>query len=75
MECYFCKRSLDDADIADVVPLKREGEIIYACSRHHGVLEEYSRQFDGAIKDMRSAATGTQQAACVNNRSPVGDRL
>ena len=46
-----------DAELASVVPLKRRCETVYVCVKHHGVMDEYNRQFNGAVKNKESAAT------------------
>ena len=54
MVCYFCKKDLSDAELINVVPLKRGDDTVYACTKHDGVLIEYCRQFGGTVESLKS---------------------
>jgi len=46
MNCLFCKKEIKKNDITDgeAVSLAKDSKIVYACTSHHGVLEEKKRQ-------------------------------
>jgi len=44
MKCFICDADVSNAELNDIVPLEHGNDMVYACVKHHGVIEVFEEQ-------------------------------